>query len=278
MVRKRHKRSYGPPKDEEATWIYSYADMMSLITCFFILFYSVSNTTGELAQDVVESIKQSFNKEQSEQTSSSLVGFNSSLNNELRAIHLLLAVLNLGDSKEEFLNKVSEISKAGEDLESAKEIIKEDLKESLSEEKKKNKESIYGDLVPKDKTIDIVLPMYDIFINETTTFSDGGKKQLIKIALSLQKVSTLSKFEILGHTSHVKPKNSNYKSNWELSAARAGVVAELFIKHGVNPDLIEARGVADVRPLYPIKDVNGEYIEDNVKKNSRIEITLKKKF
>ena len=276
MARKIKKCKKKHDQIEEATWIYSYADMMSLITCFFILFYSVSTSSGQLAEDVVESILQSFNKESQTQTSSSLVGFNNSINNELRAIHLLLAVLNLGDQKEEFLSKVDDVQKRSKDLESAKEILKEEMKEELSDEKIKDAKNL-SNLVERENTLEVVLPIMNLFVGETTKFTEQGRKQLIKIARSLEKVTKLSKFIISGHTSHLPPKNSVYKSNWELSSARAGVVAELFIKRGINPDFIEAKGLADVRPLYPEKDTKGKYIKDNVEKNSRIEITLVKR-
>lgn len=77
------------------------------------------------------------------------------------------------------------------------------------------------------------------------------------------------KFQVAGHTDN-KPigKASRFKSNWELSSARALVVVDLMIKEGMDPKRLSAAGYADVLPV-----ANNE-TDDGRRQNRRIEIVL----
>jgi chemotaxis protein MotB len=58
---------------------------------------------------------------------------------------------------------------------------------------------------------------------------------------------------IEGHTDSIPVTGNNrYRSNWDLSGARAGAVADYLIQHGgVARERIVVRGLADVKPLAP---------------------------
>ncbi len=51
-----------------------------------------------------------------------------------------------------------------------------------------------------------------------------------------------------GHTDDRPMDNGRYRSNWELSAARAGTVARGLIERGIPPDRLQAVGLADTHP------------------------------
>ena len=78
------------------------------------------------------------------------------------------------------------------------------------------------------------------------------------------------KFQVAGHTDN-KPlsHHATYKSNWELSTARAVEVVQFMIKDGGMPgDRLSAAGFADQLPL-ATNDT-----EDGRRQNRRIEIVL----
>jgi chemotaxis protein MotB len=53
-----------------------------------------------------------------------------------------------------------------------------------------------------------------------------------------------------GHTDNVPVHNSRFKSNWELSSARATTVVALLIeRHGFDPSLVSAAAYSEYRPL-----------------------------
>jgi len=77
------------------------------------------------------------------------------------------------------------------------------------------------------------------------------------------------KFQVAGHTDNQPvSKGSKFKSNWELSTARAVTVVNLMIKDGMDPKRLSAAGYADVLP------VAGNDTDEGRKQNRRIEIVL----
>ena len=71
-----------------------------------------------------------------------------------------------------------------------------------------------------------------------------------------------------GHTD-VRPINSPvFKSNWDLSAARAISVVQYLASLGVPPQRLVAAGFGEFQPLDP------DTTEDAYKRNRRIELKL----
>ena len=53
-----------------------------------------------------------------------------------------------------------------------------------------------------------------------------------------------------GHTDNVPVHNSRFKSNWDLSTARATTVVSLLIeRHDFDPSLVSAAGYSEYRPV-----------------------------
>jgi len=73
-----------------------------------------------------------------------------------------------------------------------------------------------------------------------------------------------------GHTDDQRPGGgSRYRTNWELSAARAVTVTEYLLDaHHIGPDLLTAAGLADAHPIEPNTSEEGR------EANRRIELVL----
>ncbi len=72
-----------------------------------------------------------------------------------------------------------------------------------------------------------------------------------------------------GHTDDRTITGGNFRSNWELSAARAFSVIRYFIEeNNITPQRLSAVGYGEYRPLYP------NDTEENRAKNRRIEINI----
>lgn len=72
-----------------------------------------------------------------------------------------------------------------------------------------------------------------------------------------------------GHTDDLPMRpNAKFRSNWELSTARAVSVVKYFIEKGVNPKKLAASGFAEYHPLVP--NIN----EENRARNRRVEINF----
>jgi len=71
-----------------------------------------------------------------------------------------------------------------------------------------------------------------------------------------------------GHTDNVPIVGGEFRSNWELSTARAFSVVGYFIEQGVDPKRLLAIGYGEYRPLYPNDS------EEHRAFNRRIEIDM----
>ncbi len=93
------------------------------------------------------------------------------------------------------------------------------------------------------------------------------EKVLQKIANALGQIS--GDLVISGHTDNVPISNDEFRSNWELSSARAAnVVHYMGSKGGIEPRRMEIRAHADVRPLL----ANDSAV--NRAQNRRVEIVI----
>ncbi len=57
------------------------------------------------------------------------------------------------------------------------------------------------------------------------------------------------KIEVAGHTDNTPLGKGRFKSNWELSSARAAAVVEALINLGIAQNRLHATGYADTRPI-----------------------------
>jgi len=106
---------------------------------------------------------------------------------------------------------------------------------------------------------------------------DSGKAKLKRNSYSvLDKIASVLQSEVPernigveGHTDNVPIKYSGWKSNWELSAARATSVLHYLIdKCGIAPQRLSAIGYGEYRPI----DMNDT--KDGRARNRRVEIII----
>lgn len=122
----------------------------------------------------------------------------------------------------------------------------------------------------------------DRFVFQSEVFFDTGQAQLLpegraeldKVASALVDLDKQIPSEIAwvlrvdGHTNS-RPINSPiYKSNWELSSARAIAVVQYLISRGVAPQRLVAAGFAEFEPL------DTAQTEEAYQRNRRIELKL----
>jgi chemotaxis protein MotB len=103
---------------------------------------------------------------------------------------------------------------------------------------------------------------------------DSGKAELkagagaIFETLAKDMVSLKNEIRVEGHTDNVPIRGGAFKSNWELSMARAYAVIKQLEASGVDPKRISGVGYGEHRPLGDNKTAEGRA------KNRRIEISL----
>jgi chemotaxis protein MotB len=115
--------------------------------------------------------------------------------------------------------------------------------------------------------IHLLLPAPVLFPEGSATLNPGADRILDPLARLFADLP--NPILVQGHTDNtpVHP-HSQFRNNWELSAARAFSVGEYFMKRGLAPDRFNARGYSEYRP------VDSNATADGRGRNRRIEISI----
>jgi len=100
-----------------------------------------------------------------------------------------------------------------------------------------------------------------------TDLKPEGKEALTQVTAVLKDLPNRN-FQVAGHTDNIPIKSKKFRSNWDLSTARAVEVLNFMVEKGMEAKRVSAAGYADQSPVVP------NDTPENMAKNRRIEITL----
>jgi chemotaxis protein MotB len=106
-----------------------------------------------------------------------------------------------------------------------------------------------------------------LFDSGQTVVKPDGQKAIGQVAAVLRTIAG-RRFQVAGHTDNVAITTARFRSNWDLSAARAVEVVRILIAQGLKPELVSAAGYGEFDPVAPNDTPQSRA------KNRRIEITL----
>jgi len=115
------------------------------------------------------------------------------------------------------------------------------------------------------------------FQSASADLQDSGKEQLAKLAETLKELAkTIPKdinwiLNVIGHTDKRPINSPQFRSNWELSAARAISVVKFLAEQGIPPERLSATGYGEYQPTDPGTD------DAALSRNRRIELKFNQK-
>jgi chemotaxis protein MotB len=113
----------------------------------------------------------------------------------------------------------------------------------------------------------VELPAQVLFASGSADLTEGGRDSVSEVAKTLRGMRD-RRFIVAGHTDNVPVTGDRFRSNWDLSSARAVNVTEALVKGGLRPEQLVAAGYSEYDPV--AKNAG----EPNKQKNRRIEIIL----
>lgn len=260
------------PKEADAgTWLTSYADLMTLVACFFILMVAFANFEdpvfqkraaefgkyfrGSLIKDNGEKVNITDEEYPEKEMNLKL---NKTANNDEKT------TLDLGNADNKDKNITDSISKA-EKGELNKKVYEQDFKPAV-------KPGVSEISYPKD--IEIVFGGSAVFEPGKVTLSEKVRYSLDVMIDLIRERDGDYVVLVEGHTDDTDIKSRLYSSNWELSSARAAKVISVFEQAGIRRDRLVAVGYGDTRPIYSNYDKNGKPIPENQRLNRRVTIKV----
>ncbi len=113
-----------------------------------------------------------------------------------------------------------------------------------------------------------------LFESGSADIGPEGQKQLAQLAKTLRELTPMLPgdldwvLRVDGHTDRRTISTREFRSNWELSTARAITVVRFLMRHGIPPDRLAATGFGQYQPIDPTDD------EIAFRRNRRIEFKL----
>ena len=160
----------------------------------------------------------------------------------------------------EDLRKISSLKSRLEELEDAKQLLERRLKREI-----------------RDKQVQVDITKRGLVITfMAEVLFDSGKAVLRKKASPIldKMISVINEkvpdrnIAIEGHTDNQPIKHSKWKSNWELSTARATTVLHYLEDVGMDPRKLQATGYGEYRPIAP------NDTKENMQRNRRVEVVI----
>ncbi|TGD70831.1 type VI secretion system protein TssL [Mangrovimicrobium sediminis] len=273
------------PEEGAPAWMSTFADLMSLLMCFFVLLLSFSEMDVVKYRAIAGSMKEAFGV-QSKIEAESIPKGTSVIKQEFSpgtpqpTPRPVINQQTTNDSQRS-LQVGSQSSQNGGEQSGAEsvpqELLREKLREMLSSqgEEEALRQVLRDGIV--DGKIDVAasLNQITIRIREQGSFASGQADLNPDFEPLIEQLRTaLAEIEgtisVEGHTDNVPIKGNHFESNWDLSAARALTVAKELMKQGT---VREARfmvvGHADTRPLKP------NDTPENRAANRRVEIVIR---
>ena len=261
-----------PPEGLPA-YMGTFADLMSLLMCFFVLLLSFAEMDALKYKMVVKSLDDAFGV-QREIAANEIPMGTSIIAQEFSPGEPRPTPLR--EIRQDTMDETRDTLKVKLDAEEAAKKVAEKVAEEIAQEAEKFKEALKEEI--KEGLIDVETELNRIVIRirEKGSFPSGDARMnrafipiVDKIAAVL--IRTEGQIAVAGHTDNVPINTPRYRSNWELSTSRATSVVHELLRHGeLPPNRFVLEGYADTQALAP-NDSN-----ENRARNRRVEIIVLK--
>ncbi|MGY6277188.1 flagellar motor protein MotB [Methylomonas sp. MgM2] len=252
-------------------WLATFADLMSLLMCFFVLLLSMASMDVQKFKHVADSLKMAFGVQRLIPVDDIPMG------TSVIEQHFTPGQVQptpLDEVRQSTQQESEKLAESPDLMERAKqEVIDEKLQE-IKDEADKIKEKLNSEIEQGLVTVESHGFRIVIRINEKGSFASasavlqpGFEPVMDKITESV--AESEGKVIVSGHTDDIPIKTVMYRSNWELSASRAVTVAQYMLEtHEIDPNRFLIEGYADTHPLMPNDSPQNRAI------NRRVEIVI----
>lgn len=213
-------------------WLVSYADFMTLLLAFFVVMYSISQVNESKYRVLSNTLTAAFN--QPERALDPLQVGHLSKSNPLNLIEM--ASTNTDDKEGEGID--AEEGKASRELTQISDQF----------------DQVFNDLIDK-KLVSIKgnEEWLELELNASLLFDSGAAVLGADAEIILNEIAQIlfdhnKPVRVEGFTDNVPINTPQFPSNWELSAARAAAVVQLFVESGLDPGKLAAVGYGEHQP------------------------------
>jgi len=252
-------------------WLATFADLMSLLMCFFILLLSFATMDANKFKKMAESLEMAFGVQREVPAYEVPLGTS-----------IIAQNFSPGKVDPTILDEVrQQIASSSESLEITiieKEQIREEIIESLKNmreaEAEEISEALKEDINKGLLSVEVEGLKVIIRINEKGAFDAGSsilktKFEPVMLRITKAALGATGNIRVTGHTDNIPISTDWFRSNWELSAVRAVSVGEFMLRDpNSEPTRFVMQGYADTQPLVENNS------EEHRSMNRRVDIVI----
>lgn len=254
MGRRRKKHEKEPNLER---WLVSYADFITLLFAVFVTLYAMSQTDKRKVEALVASLRESFGYVKTGASAERVTVMDST---DLRVIPAIKPeILTPGKGGEDEGVHRKRTHAEAKDFQAIKTAIETYLARHGAQDK------VSVEITKRGLVVS--LKEAGFFDSGSAEVKESSYPLLAKVAESLMSFSNPVRVE--GNTDNVPINSRAFKSNWELSTARAtNIVHYLIENYSFQPEKISAVGYGEYRPIA------GNDTDAGRTKNRRVDIVL----
>lgn len=241
-------------------WVVTFADLMALLMCFFVLLLSFSEMDVIKFKRIAGSMSDAFGVQRQVEANEIPMGTS-----------IIAQEFSPGKTEPTPVDEVRQQTTREEiNLETAKEILEQVAEAQAEALRVQMKEEIEEGLIEIDSQREMIV----IRIKEKGSFPSGSadlREEFLPTLARIREqiIAIPGTITVAGHTDDIPINTYRFRSNWELSSSRAVSVLEQLLKTpAIKPEDTEVKGLADTQPLV----ANDSY--ENRATNRRVEILI----
>lgn len=253
------KKQEEPPKGSPA-WMNTFSDLMTLLLCFFVLLFSMSEIDAEKFQQLAQSLASTYSILDG---GAQAIGDGKLISNGVSQLNDLA----------EYFNTMGQLAEEIEDAE--EESIEKKGFEQSEEMSEQIEEMLKNADIANEIDMDFSAQYVSLTLNGSLLFDSGSAELKNEIKPVLKKVGIILRryqnniIEIEGHTDNVPISSKRYANNDELSSFRAlSVFQYLMETTELNPAKIKHSGRGEYLPIADNATAEGRA------RNRRVEIKI----
>jgi chemotaxis protein MotB len=266
----RRKRGGGDHHGADERWLLTYADMITLLMCLFMVLWSISSVNISKLQELQRSLQEAFIGKVLDSGTSVMAG-------QPTAVQGVQA--NTPDQSS--ITEPQHIVPAA-----VSQPIAQATQAAVNRAAQKEQESLlrvqqqvlayaraHGFARDISTTIDqrglVIRVLTDkvLFDSGEATIKAGAYPLIDSFARLILHSHLTNPIRVEGNTDNV-PISGTFHDNWELSAARATAVLERFLAQGIPPHRLSMAGYADQNPVAPNTTAAGRAL------NRRVDVVI----
>lgn len=252
-------------------WLATFADLMSLLMCFFVLLLSFATMDAAKFKKMAHSMEEAFGVQRD------IVAVETPMGTSIIAQHFSPAQTEptpLEQIKQSTNQQTAKLDISIEDMDDVKQRMLQAKIGEIEDQADKIEGSLAQEVGEGLVSVETEGLRIIIRINEKGSFSSGAAVLKAGFEPVMEKITaavndSIGIVNVSGHTDDIPISTDWYRSNWELAASRAVTVAHFMLNaNGTEPNRIVVQGYADTKPLVPNDSA------ENRAKNRRVEIII----